>query len=57
MGAKISQGGLLTVANAEKTYCPNGKIVPDEMIDGLRALYQGSLDEGCAETRASGEDE
>jgi len=55
MGVKIPQGGQLTVASAEKTYCPNNKFVPDEMMDGLRALYQGSLDEGYAGTRASGE--
>jgi len=42
----------ILLANAEKTYCPNGKFVPDEMMDGLRALYQGSLDEGYAGTTA-----
>jgi hypothetical protein len=55
MGVEIPQGGQLTVANAEKTYCPNGKFVPDEMLDELRALYQGSLDEGYPGTRISGE--
>jgi len=55
MDVKIPQGGQLTVAEAEKTYCPNGKFVPDEMIDGLRALYQVSLDEGCTGARGSGE--
>jgi len=55
MGVKIPQGSQVTVTNAEKTYCPNGKFVPDEMMDGLRALYQGSLDEGYAGSRVSGE--
>jgi hypothetical protein len=55
MGVKIPKGGQLTVASAEKTYCPKGKFVPDEMMDGLRVLYQGSLDEGYAGARASGE--
>ena len=55
MGVEIPQGCQLTVASAEKTYCPNGEFVPDEMMDGLRALYQGSLDEGFAGARVSGE--
>ena len=55
MGVKVPKDDQLTIASAEKTYCPNGKFVPNEMMDGLRALYQGSLDEGYAGARASGE--
>ena len=58
MGVDVPKQGnspAFTIADAAKTYCPNGKFVPDEMMDGLRTLYQGSLDEGYAGARASGE--
>ncbi|MDI6740843.1 MAG: MEDS domain-containing protein [Candidatus Edwardsbacteria bacterium] len=55
MGVKMPKEDQLTLASAEKTYCPNGKFVPDEMMDGLRVLHQGSLDEGYSGARASGE--
>jgi len=54
-GVKMPEDDQLTIASAEETYCPNGTFVPDEMIDGLGGLYQGSLDDGYAGVRASGE--
>lgn len=55
MGVKIPKDNQLTIASAEKTYCPHGKFVPVEMIDGLRAFHEGSLREGYAGARVSGE--
>jgi len=55
MGVKLPKDNRLTIASAEKTYCPHGKFVPDDMLDGLGAFHQGSVDEGYTGARVSGE--
>ena len=55
MGVKIPQGDQLTVANAEKTYCPDGRFAPEAMLNTLRSYYKATMDEGYSGGRVSGE--
>ena len=45
----------LVVQDSLTTYCPNGKFVPDEMLEQLKAFYLQSIEEGYTHVRASGE--
>jgi len=44
-----------SVAVAEKTYCPNGRFVPEEMLGRLRIFHGAAFEEGCPGGRVSGE--
>jgi len=44
-----------SITVAEKTYCPNGKFVPETMLNTLRSYHQAALDEGYSGGRVSGE--
>jgi hypothetical protein len=41
--------------NAQETYCPNGKFVPEEMLETLRQFYNFSIGKGYKSCRVSGE--
>jgi len=45
----------LDVLNAAETYCPNGKFVPEEMLETLRQFYNSSIEKGYKSCRVSGE--
>jgi len=45
----------LDVLNAQETYCPNGKFVPEEMLETLRQFYNTSIEKGYKSCRVSGE--
>jgi hypothetical protein len=45
----------LDVLNALETYCPNGKFVPEEMLETLRQFYNSSIKKGYNSCRVSGE--
>jgi hypothetical protein len=44
----------LTVATAMETYCPDGRFVPEKMLDHLREMYANSP-AGCAGARLAAE--
>jgi hypothetical protein len=44
----------LTVATSMETYCPDGRFVPEKMLDNLREMYANSP-AGCAGARLSSE--
>jgi hypothetical protein len=45
----------LFMAEAEKTYCPNGLFTPERMLDTWRSFYRQSLDKHFQGVRATGE--
>ena len=45
----------LDVLSAEETYCPNGKFVPEVMLETLRQYYNASIEKGYKSCRVSGE--
>ena len=45
----------LAIARALDTYCPDGRFVPERMLQNLRAMHTSSIDEGYAGARATGE--
>jgi hypothetical protein len=45
----------LIVQDTITAYCPNGRFVPEEMLDRLRNLYTESINKGYSKVRASGE--
>ena len=45
----------LSVLVAEKTYCPSGAFVPDDMLDTLREFYEAAREAGYPNARISGE--
>ncbi len=45
----------LFVQDTLSAYCPDGKFVPDEMLDRLIAFYNDSIENGYGNVRASGE--
>lgn len=65
MRAHLSELGLdlppqtderqFSVARALDTYCPDGMFIPERMLQNLRSMYTGSIDEGYTGARASGE--
>lgn len=58
MGVEIpadGREGQFNVLNAEKTYCPEGKFVPETMLGTLRAYYKQTMGEGYSGGRVSGE--
>jgi hypothetical protein len=58
MDVDIPQDGEANGFNvlvAEDTYCPNGRFVPDEMLDTLRDCYNQAIDQGYPGSRVSGE--
>jgi hypothetical protein len=52
---RCEASGRFAVTVAEKTYCPNGKFVPEEMLNTLRVYHRGVEDEGYPGCRVSGE--
>jgi hypothetical protein len=44
-----------SVANAEVVYCPNGRFVPQEMLDTYPTFHRTALEEGCVGGRVTGE--
>lgn len=55
MGVKLPDDESFYLAPAVQTYCPDGKFVPDQMIEGLKVLYNAAMAEGYPHARASGE--
>ncbi len=47
--------GEMNLLEAERTYCPQGTFIPDEMLDTLRAYYDQSTRDGYPGCRVSGE--
>jgi hypothetical protein len=43
------------ILEARKTYCPDGRFVPERMLERVRALYTTSLEKGFAGARATAE--
>jgi hypothetical protein len=57
-GVKVAGNGKadqFSVSVAEETYCPNGKFVPNEMLDTRRVYHTRLHDEGYCGGRVSGE--
>ncbi|HEB30783.1 MAG TPA: hypothetical protein ENI15_07900 [Spirochaetes bacterium] len=50
-----SKAGQLSIKAAESTYCPNGRFVPEDMLDTLRCFYRQTIKEGYPGARVSGE--
>jgi MEDS: MEthanogen/methylotroph, DcmR Sensory domain len=44
-----------SISRASDTYCPDGTFLPERMLQNLRSMYSGSIGEGYAGARASGE--
>jgi len=58
MGVNIPHNGnteQFSIQAALNTYCPNGKFVPGDMLDTLRAYYQQAIKEEYSGVRVSGE--
>lgn len=58
MDVEIPQGDQVqqfAVTSAENTYCPNGKFVPEEMLNTLRGFHREALGAGYTGARVSGE--
>jgi len=58
MGVDVPKPGnasAFSITVAEKTYCPNGKFVPETMLNTLRSYHKAALDEGYSGGRVSGE--
>lgn len=45
----------LSITEAESTYCPSGKFVPEDMLDTLRTFYAQSKQDNYPACRVSGE--
>jgi hypothetical protein len=45
----------LLVANAEATYCPDGRFEMDRMVNNLTSFYQSTIADGFSTARVSGE--
>lgn len=45
----------LSITRALDTYCPDGRFVPERMLQNLRSMYCSSIDAGYTGARASGE--
>jgi len=52
---KQDKAPAFSIAVAEKTYCPDGKFVPETMLNTLRGYHKAILDEGYSGGRVSGE--
>jgi hypothetical protein len=57
MGVELPSGppDRFAVTSAEETYCPDGRFVPDDMLDRLRAFHEAACDGGYPGGRVSGE--
>lgn len=55
MGIALPKDDGFSVTVAEKTYCPDGVFVPDQMLEALKVLYDGAKKDGYPNVRASGE--
>jgi hypothetical protein len=65
MRAHLSESGVefppemdgreFSITRALDTYCPDGRFVPERMLQNLRSMHCSSIDEGYAGARASGE--
>lgn len=47
--------GVFKLARALDTYCPDGRFVPERMLNCLRDVYLSSIENGFTGTRVSGE--
>ena len=57
-GVELSEAektGSFSISKAEKAYCPNGKFVPQKMIDGSILRYDEAKKTGYKGSRACGE--
>ncbi len=52
---KKNLDAVLTAAEAQKTYCPDGTFIPDRMLATLREFYDQSVEQGYPHCRVSGE--
>ena len=43
------------ISKADETYCPEGRFVPEQMLDRLKSFYLGSLENGYSGARVTGE--
>lgn len=58
MGVDLPEHGnapAFSITVAENTYCPNGKFVPETMLNTLRGYHKAVVDEGYPGGRVSGE--
>lgn len=44
-----------SISRALDTYCPDGRFVPERMLQNLRSMHRSSIDEGYTGARATGE--
>ncbi len=51
----ISNPNALLIAEAMQIYCPNGKFVPEEMLNTLKQFYLTTIEEKFIALRGSGE--
>ncbi len=47
--------GQFEILQALKTYCPDGRFVPERMLDNVRALYTTSIEDGFTGARGTAE--
>jgi len=55
MGVALPEADGFSILAAEKTYCPGGKFVPEEMLNTLRAFYERAKKDDYPNARVSGE--
>lgn len=55
LGVKLPDDESFYLAPAVQTYCPDGKFVPEQMIEGLKEMYDSAMKKGYPHARASGE--
>jgi hypothetical protein len=47
--------GQFEILQALKTYCPDGRFVPERMLDNVRSLYTTSIEDGFTGARGTAE--
>ncbi|MEI6209413.1 MAG: MEDS domain-containing protein [Desulfuromonadales bacterium] len=55
MNIELPDDARFSVLVAEKTYCPGGEFVPDDMLNTLRLFYDQAKQEEYPDARISGE--
>jgi hypothetical protein len=53
--SRAEDSGDFAIVKAENAYCPNGRFVPQQVLDGLVARYAMAKKAGYSGSRASGE--
>jgi len=51
----LEKSDQLVISNAEETYCPEGRFIPEQMLEKLKSFYVESLEKGYSGARATGE--